>query len=298
MEKEIKLDVSNGSLSGTLIVPDNIEKPTIVLIVAGSGPTDRDGNNRLSGETNNLKQLAEQLAAHNVASLRFDKRGVGKSQSATIPENQLRLQTFVTDVLSWVRYLSESDKFSKIFILGHSEGGLISIEACQKLKAAGLILLATPGRNLANILQDQLTQQLSGQEEWLQRSIQILDSLKNGNLVPQVPVELETLFRPSIQPYLQSILKIDPVIELTKLKLPILLIQGTEDLQVSVSDAELLKQAVPTAKLAIIPKMNHVLKIVPESDTKANLASYQQPDKPLSSELVQKILNFLNTEDY
>ncbi|AUJ32156.1 MAG: alpha/beta fold hydrolase [Liquorilactobacillus nagelii] len=298
MEKEIKLDVSNGSLSGTLIVPDNLEKPTIVLIVAGSGPTDRDGNNRLSGETNNLKQLAEQLAAHNVASLRFDKRGVGKSQSATIPENQLRLQTFVTDVLSWVRYLSESDKFSKIFILGHSEGGLISIEACQKFKANGLILLATPGRNLANILQDQLTQQLSGQEEWLQRSIQILDSLKNGNLVPQVPVELETLFRPSVQPYLQSILKVEPAIELTKLKLPILLIQGTEDLQISVADAELLNQAVPTAKLAIIPKMNHVLKIVPESDTKANLASYQQPDKPLSSELVQKILKFLNIENY
>ncbi|WP_281166113.1 hypothetical protein [Liquorilactobacillus sicerae] len=94
MEKEIKIAVSNGSLSGTLMMPDNSEKPAIVLTVAGSGPTDRDGNNRLSGATNNLKQLAARLAVHNVASLRFDKRGIGKSQSAAIPENQLSLQTF------------------------------------------------------------------------------------------------------------------------------------------------------------------------------------------------------------
>lgn len=298
MEKEIKIENSSGSLSGTIRVSDNSKKPAIVLIIAGSGPTDRDGNNHLSGKTNNLKQLAEQLAEHNVASLRFDKRGVGKSQAAVVSENQLRLQTFVTDALAWAKHLRDSAKFSQIFILGHSEGGLIAIEACQQFKADGLILLATPGRNLANILQDQLTQQLAGQPEWLQKSLKILDSLKNGELVPQVPVELQALFRPSVQPYLQSILKLDPAVELTKLTLPILLIQGNEDLQISVADAQLLKQAVPTAKLAIIPHMNHVLKNIPKSDNKANLASYQQPNRPLAPELIKQIIKFFNTENY
>lgn len=297
MEKEVKVDVLGGILAGSLIVPANSQKPTIVLIISGSGPTDRNGNNALSGKTNNLKQLAHELANKNVASLRFDKRGVGGSQSATIPEEKLKLQTFVNDVLSWLTYIHESSKFGKIFVLGHSEGGLIAIKACQRIKVAGCILLATPGQRLAEVLQHQLSQQLASQPSWLQKSLNILASLQNGNLVPQVPTELQSIFRPSVQPYLQSILNVDPAAELAKIDSPILIVQGTEDLQVTISDAKLLKQAVPKAKLVIIAKMNHVLKEVPKSDTQSNLASYQQPNIPLNTQLVKQITFFLNTEN-
>lgn len=293
MEKEVKIDVLNGTLAGSLIVPANSKKPTIVLIIAGSGPTDRNGNNIISGETNNLKQLAHKLADNNVASLRFDKRGVGGSKSATIPEENLKLQTFVDDVLAWLSYIHESCGFGKVFVLGHSEGGLIAIKACQKFKVAGCILLATPGQKLAQVLEKQLSQQLANQPSWLQESLRILDSLKNGNLVPQVPDELQSLFRPSVQPYLQSILNVDPAIELAKLEFPVLIAQGTEDLQVTVSDAKLLKQSVPKSKLVIIDKMNHVLKNIPESDTQSNLASYRKPNKPLETELVRQIASFI-----
>lgn len=163
MEKEVKIDVLNGTLVGSLIVPTNSKKPTIVLIIAGSGPTNRNGNNMLAGETNNLKQLAYELANKNVVSLRFDKRGVGGSKSAIIPEEKLKLQTFVDDVLAWLTYIHESCGFGKVFVLGHSEGRLIAIKACQKFKVAGCILMATLGQKLAQVLEKQLRQQLASQ---------------------------------------------------------------------------------------------------------------------------------------
>lgn len=88
-------------------------------------------------------------------------------------------------------------------------------------------------------------------------------------------------------------MNVDPASELAKLEFPVLIVQGTEDLQVTVSDAKLLKQSVLKSKLVIIDKMNHALKKIPKSDTQFNLASYQRPNKPWDTELVRQITYFL-----
>ncbi|WP_281164601.1 alpha/beta hydrolase [Liquorilactobacillus sicerae] len=295
-EQTVAIKVTPGKLAGSLLLPAQSTKPAIVLLIAGSGPTDRDGNNRLSGQSDNLKQLAIHLANNGFASLRYDKRGVGRSQTAGVAEQQLRFQTFVADALAWANYLKQTAAFSQIFILGHSEGGLIAIKACQQFQAAGLILLATPGRSLAEILAGQLKQQLASQPQLLQQSLQILANLAVGRLVSTVPPELQVIFRPSVQPYLQSLLAFDSPVKLAQLKLPILIVQGTADLQVSVADAQLLKKAVPTAKLVVIEHMNHVLKIVDPADRGNNLASYHQPNRPLAGKLNQQLIAFLTAQ--
>ena len=281
-ELDQTLQTSTGELSGTLTVP--ILKGTfpVALIIAGSGPTDRNGNNPQM-KNNSLLLLAHELAAQGIASIRYDKRGIGKSASAMISEEQLSFENYVEDANAWASELKADPRFNRLIIVGHSEGSLIGMLASEK--ADVFVSLAGAGRSIDVILKEQLAEQLSGKKKLLRAANEGLSKLKEGKLVEDAPVELFGLFRPSIQPYMMSWMKYDPAVEICNLKIPIVIVQGTTDLQVKEEDAVILFKAHPlNARLIIIENMNHVLKIAP-LDRAKNIETYSNPELPLAEEL-------------
>jgi len=288
-ESEIVLETSTGQIFGTLVVPVNVKTSPLVLIIAGSGPTDRDGNSPLGVQTNTYKMISENLAENGIASLRFDKRGIAQSRSAMTAESDLRFETYVNDVNAWISLLRSDKRFSSIIVLGHSEGSLIGMIAAEQSKISAFISIAGAGRSADIILKEQLENKLP--QQLMDESNKILDSLKAGKTVSNVNLVLASLYRPSVQPYMISWLRYDPAKEIGKLKIPVLIVQGSTDLQVPVKDANLLSAAKPDAKLLIIENMNHVLK-ESDSDLQKNMATYNNPALPLKSGLTEEIISF------
>lgn len=292
-ESELILETSTGEIYGTLTTSNNAGPSPIVLIIAGSGPTDRDCNSTMGLQTNAYKMLSESFAKEGISSLRFDKRGIGKSKPAMTSESELRFETYINDVVSWISLLNSDKRFSSIFILGHSEGSLIGMIAAEQTDVAGFISLSGVGESADKVLQRQLKTKLPPQ--LLDESNKILNSLRNGKTVSNVNPNLAALYRPSIQPYMISWIKYDPTNELRELDIPVLLIQGTTDLQVTVNDSKLLSSAKPDAKLLIIENMNHVLK-ESGADIQKNMATYNNPNLPLKTGLTDEIVNFIKTK--
>lgn len=284
----IELKTSSGTIYGTLLVPANLKgKIPVALIIAGSGPTDRDGNNQMM-KNNSLKKLAESLALNGIASLRYDKRGIGESKQAGKSETELRFDDYIQDATDWVKLMKQHKIFSKIIIIGHSEGSLIGMNAAKY--ADGFVSLSGAG-NSADIL---LKNQLEAQGKQVQdMCFPIIDSLKAGKLVTNINPNLNSLFRPSVQPYMISWFKHNPQLDIKKLKFLSLIIQGDNDLQISINDAKLLASASPRNKLVVIEKMNHVLKIVDSGDRSANVAAYSNSTKPIATELTDAIVQYI-----
>jgi alpha-beta hydrolase superfamily lysophospholipase len=286
-ELDQTLQTSSGELSGTLTVP--ILKGTfpVALIIAGSGPTDRNGNNAQM-KNNSLQLLAHELAAQGIASLRYDKRGIGASKGALISEENLRFENYAEDAKAWASQLKADSRFNKLIIIGHSEGSLLGMLACEQADA--FVSLAGAGRPIDVILKEQLAVQLKGKKKLLRAANEGLSKLKEGKLVEDAPVELFGLFRPSVQPYMISWMKYDPAVEISKLKIPIVIVQGTTDLQVQVKDAELLHAASEGSRYILIEGMNHIFKIAP-SDREKNIETYSKPELPIVQELIRAICN-------
>lgn len=291
-ERPIALNTKSGTLNGKLSLPAKGGNIPVVLLISGSGPTDMDGNSAIGQMKNNsLKYLADNLAKQNIASLRFDKRGIASSASAGKDEYSVRLEDFVEDVKGWIDLLARDKRFSGILIAGHSEGSLIGMLASQNNpKVKAFISLAGPGRPLYELLEEQV----SSQPEVIRNMVvSINDSLKRGKLVPNVPLGLQALFRPSVQPFLISCYKYNPSEIVKTLKVPVLIIQGKTDIQVSVKDAELLKQSAPSAEICLIDRMNHVLKECDTTEPNRQLVIYADPSLPLSSALVPCLTSFI-----
>lgn len=293
--EEVSLEVDDGVLYGTLQLPGGeylleSRKRPVALIIAGSGPTDRNGNSIISGENNSLKMLAEGLAEGGIASLRYDKRMVAESSGINTSEAELRFNDYINDAVGWINKLQQDKRFSDVYVIGHSQGSLIGMVAVHQSNADGFISIAGPGRNIAQILENQLSSSLEGEVK--KESFRILNSLKSGEIVADVDPEFNSLFRPAIQPFLISYMKYDPLIEIGKLSVPVLIIQGTRDLQVSIEDAQRLKEANNTAELVIIEDMNHILKEV-SADPAENIAAYSKSDLPLADVLVKEINEFI-----
>jgi pimeloyl-ACP methyl ester carboxylesterase len=289
-ETNVSVKTNFGNLYGSLVIPEKKEKMPLVIIVPGSGPTDRDGNNTLIyGKGFVYRQIAEKLLENGIASLRYDKRGIGASADALIKEEDLRVGYLVQDVSTWITKYKSDGRFSSIIILGHSEGSLIGMLACQKTKVNGFISLAGPGRNMGDIVIDQLDMQ---GESIKKESREIVRSLKQGKTYPNVSNALAPVFRKEIQPYLVSIMKYNPVMELRLLDIPVLILQGTSDLQISVKDAELLASASNKGELKIIEGMNHMMRTT-SKDLEENFKSYGDPDQPLNADFVKELIRFL-----
>ncbi|KAA8705791.1 MULTISPECIES: alpha/beta hydrolase [Pseudomonas] len=291
LQRPISLDTGSGELFGSLLLPQSAKPVPVVLIIAGSGPTDRNGNSAEGARNDSLKRLAWVLARHNIASVRYDKRGVAASLKATPDERNLTLDAYVADAVAWGKSLKADPRFGPLIVLGHSEGALVAALAAPELDPAGVISLSGSARPVDQVIRQQLADHLP--PALLLRSNQILDRLKAGQVDADVPDPLQGIFRPSVQPYLISLFRADPAAAFARLNMPALIVQGTTDLQVGVADAEKLKQAKPDAELAVIPGMNHVMRIVP-NDVKQQLSSYNNPQLPLADALGRRLVSFID----
>ena len=201
----------------------------------------------------------------------------------------MRFGNYVDDAEGFIKQLKKDSRFSKVIIAGHSEGSLVGMIAAQKEKVAGFISISGASERVDKVIEQQLHAQSADLED---KATVILDSLKRGLLVKNVDPMLSNLFSPAIQPYMISWLKYEPKQEIKKLTIPVLILQGTTDMQVGVAEARELKKAYPKATLKIIEGMNHPLKQAP-ADREQNAATYINPKLPLSPGLMTSIVNFI-----
>jgi pimeloyl-ACP methyl ester carboxylesterase len=290
-QKEWKLSTPEGELKGTLLLPKKKKRNIpVVLLIAGSGPTDRDGN-QMGGKNNALKYLAEALQKNNIATLRVDKRGVAGSASAAIPVEDLRFEKLVEDTKGWIDLLAKEKRFNKIIVAGHSQGALVTLlSAIDNKKVGAYISIAGPGRSIDALIEEQMSRQPDAIKEAVQP---ILEKLRQGETVDEVPPMLASLFGKQIQPYMLSWMQYDPAKEIKKLAIPALIVQGTSDIQVKEIDAKILAEAYPSAQKTIITNMNHVLKEMESMDMVTQMKTYTNPDLPLHKEMGQTVIDFV-----
>jgi pimeloyl-ACP methyl ester carboxylesterase len=300
--ESITVETPTGTLYGTLERPDSTSPVPIVLIISGSGPTDRDGNSAMrKGPNNSYKLLAEGLAAQGIASVRYDKRGIGETGKAMmlaaekakimLHEEDLSFETYIDDAVAWGKKLGADPRFSSLTVLGHSEGSLIGMVAAQRMSARAYVSIAGAGRPGQQVLLEQIKSQLP--PDLRKATEDIFEQLAAGKRVESVPPALNFLCRPSVQPYMISWLRYNPAKEIARLHIPILIVQGTTDIQVSLQDAQALAGANPAAKLLLIDGMNHVLKTV-SNEPNQQTSSYSDPTLPVAPGLIQEISKFVN----
>ena len=287
--EEQTLSTPTGNLSGTLLLPKSGKNFKLIIIQAGSGPTDRNGNSGSSLKANSYRLIGEALSQRNIVTLLIDKRGVGKSMGAMKSEASLRFDDYADDLAAWISFIKKDMRISKIFIAGHSEGSLVGMIAAQKEKVNGYISIAGAGESIDKIITWQYAQQLP-------KAATVVDSLfkrmRNNQKIDTVPPYLLSMFRPSVQPYILSWMLFDPCEEIKKLSIPMLILQGTTDIQVEVKEAQMMKACKPKATLKIITGMNHILKEAP-MDRAKNIATYANETLPLMPGLVDLIVKFV-----
>ena len=289
-EKEISITSPGGSkLYGTLLSKNNQQK--IAIIVAGSGPTDRNGNSTMAPPTNEYEMLAHSLDSQNIATFRYDKRGVAKSTFPDFKEKDIVFDDYVKDAEKIFDYLHDTLGFKNIYFIGHSEGSLIAMLASQKSKVKGYISIAGAGRPIDVILEEQMQHQPLLDSVKQQIPV-IFNQLKQGKEVDNIPTDLAPLFRKSVQPYMISWLKYSPEKEIKKLNCPILILQGSCDIQVKEEDANNLHEANKKSILEIIPSMSHTLKNAGKNCL-YETRTYTDGDMPIEKLLVEDIVKFI-----
>ena len=291
-EEDVILNTATGDIHGKLLLPDSTTTAPLVIIIAGSGPTDMDGNTLGSDFRNNsLKLLAEALAREGIASLRYDKRGIGKSHAAAAGEEELRFEHYIDDAAAWADMFADDERFCTVAIAGHREGSLIGMVAAQKSKTVkAYISIAGCGSPAYEVIEEQL----AAQPEQVRREAAAINSeLREGRTVEDVPGYLAALYRKSVQPYLISWFKYNPAKEIAKLKIPVLILQGEKDIQVGVKEAEKLRMARILSSYYTIPDMNHVLKHCTSNDMVSQLETYRNPHLPVKEELIGHIVRFI-----
>jgi len=283
-----------GPLQATLLRAPVGGAP-VVLIIPGSGPTDRDGNNPLGVKAATYRLLAEDLVANGVTTARIDKRGMFGSQQAVPDPNAVTIEDYAADVHGWVAALRTETDTPCIWLLGHSEGGLVALKAAeQPTGICGLILIAAAGRPLGVVMREQLKANPAN-APILDEALAAIDTLETGRHVDlsRLNPALHPLFAPQVQDFLISAFALDPAELIAGIGSPILILQGRRDIQIDVEDAQRLHAANPRAKLVLLADTNHVLKRVASDDRAANIATYADPDLPLAPGVVDAIAQFI-----
>jgi hypothetical protein len=282
-----------GPLEGTLLEAG--KSAPVVLIIPGSGPTDRDGNNPLGVTAAPYRLLAEALAAKGVSSARIDKRGMFGSKAAVADANKVTIADYAADTHNWVDAIHKRTGAKCVWVLGHSEGALVALASAQNPDGmCGVILVSGAGRRMSDIIREQLRAN-PGNAPVLDSAMAAIDSLEQGRHVDVTDMHpaLQRLFAPQVQDFLIDMFRQDPARLAAAVKLPMLIVQGERDVQVSVADAKALATAQPKARLVLIPAMNHVLKDVASDDRAANVATYADPSLPVDSTAVDAIASFV-----
>jgi pimeloyl-ACP methyl ester carboxylesterase len=293
-ETRLNIEGPSGTLQGTLASPDGGPKAPVAIIIPGSGPTDRDGNNPLGVTAGSYRLLAEALAAKGVSTIRFDKRGLFGSSSAAADADNLRMTDLADDVRAWGQEAQKRTSARCAWFIGHSEGSLVALITAQRPEGiCGLILVAGPGRKLGDILREQL-QANPANAPILAQALAAISEFEAGRRVDVSGMHpaLMALFRPSVQGFLIDQLSYDPAQLLARYAGPVLVLQGTTDLQVSMQDAQRLAGARPGVIMVTLEGVNHILKIAP-AEPAANFATYDNSALPIAPSLVDAIMSFL-----
>jgi pimeloyl-ACP methyl ester carboxylesterase len=279
-----------GFIDAVLTVPPDVERPPVVLLIAGSGSTDHDGNGP-QAKPATLKKLSDQLVARKIATLRYDKRGAGGWKPDYGRPEDFRFTQFVDDATALVNYLRGSRKFSRLVLAGHSEGGLVAILTARRVPVDRLVLLVTAARRQGDLVKAQLEKKLPPDK--LEPIVKAIDAIMAGQTVDPPPQGLA--IAPSMQPGIASAFTEDPIPPLKLIDQPILIVGGGRDLQMARLDFAALSAAAPIAKTLWLPDMNHVL--VDVTDDADNLTAYNQPERALDSALVDSVATFVLAED-
>lgn len=293
--REVEAAVENGPLKGTLLLSRNVARSPVAIIIPGSGPTDRDGNNPLGIRAAPYRMLAEALSQKSAITIRIDKRGMFGSEGSFPDSNAVTIADYAGDVRAWIEVARREVGAPCSWLIGHSEGGLVALVAAQDpTDVCGLVLLAAPGRKMADVLRDQLW---SNPANWplLPDALAAISALERGEKVDISDFHpgLQNLFAPSVQGFLIDEFSYDPQALIAALDLPVLIVQGGNDIQIKKPDADRLSLGQPAAELVVLPDMNHVLKAVPPNDPAANFAAYADPDLPLAPGLANAVAGLM-----
>jgi len=283
-----------GPLKGTMQAPVGKTGP-VVLIIPGSGPTDRDGNNPAGVRAAPYRLLADSLGARGITTVRIDKRGLAGSAGAVTDGNAVTISDYITDVHSWTTVIQQRTNASCVWLLGHSEGALIAMAAAKAGEhVCGLVLVSAAGRPMGEVLRAQLKANPAN-AALLSTALPAIDALEAGKRVDtsNMPTPLLGLFNPRVQGFLIDAFSYDPVHLLAGIGKPVLIVQGLRDLQVQESDARLLSRADPQATLILLPDVNHVLKTVTSDEVSVNVAAYADASLPIAPSVVDAISGFL-----
>ena len=279
-----------GAIDAVLTVPSEVERPPVALLIAGSGSTDHDGNGpQIKPAT--LKKLAEQLAARKIATLRYDKRGAGGWKPEFGQPEDFRFKDYVDDAAALVNYLRSNGKFSKVILVGHSEGGLVAILTARRVPVDRLVLLVTAARRQGDLLKAQLEKTLA--PDVYKPMADAIDAIMSGQIVDPLPQGLS--IPPAMQPGIASAFTEDPVVPLKLIDQPTLIVGGGRDRQVARLDFLALGTASPAAKTLWLPDMNHVL--VDVADEADDLAAYNQAERALDPAMIDAVAAFVLADD-
>ena len=293
VERQLAAPGPLAPLAGTLL--DAGKGAPVVVIIPGSGPTDRDGNNPLGVAAASYRLLAEVLAKNGITTVRIDKRGMFGSKAAIANANEVTIADYAADAHAWAKAARAATGVKCVWLLGHSEGSLVALVAGQdRRNLCGVISISGVGRKFGTVIRDQLTSNPAN-APILAPALAALDSLEKGQRVDgnTLPAPLQPLFGEAVQPYLIDLMAQDPARLAASLKLPLLIVQGERDLQVRVEDAQALAAAQRKSRLVLVPGVNHVLKAVATDDRAANFATYADPSLPVSLGVVDAIVAFV-----
>lgn len=308
IEKEITITSNGNSLSGTICLPEESGHFPSVLMIAGSGPVDRNENIR-GQQLNVFNAIAHSLAKEGFASLRYDKRGVGKSSGNYHTTGHVDL---VEDAIHWFDALQEQEFCERVFLLGHSEGSIIAPQiSLQRSNAAGLILISPFIDATESILLKQATQiqkefdRAKGFGGAINRLIakiagQPLASQKK--LIARVKSSNTDTIRVGFQKlpakWFRELLMLDPTALFSQVTCPMLIIGGEKDLQCDPADvAEIVKQAKGPMEAHVIQNLTHILRFEEgEPSIFGSAELVKKPMEPIISELITEWLKKQNTQ--
>lgn len=294
---EMTVPGPQGPLAGSLLRPAGAPHAA-VIIVPGSGPTDRNGDNRMGVAGGVYRQLAQGLAARGIASLRIDKRGMFGSRAAITDPNHVTIADYAADTRAWAAALRQRLHLSCVWLAGHSEGGLVVLAAAQQPGGiCGIVLISTPGRPLGTVMRQQFAANPAN-APILPAANATLDALEEGRTIDPatLPAPLQPLFNAAVQPYLIDLLRQRPTDLAAHYHGPTAIVQGRCDLQVGVADAEALSAAHPRARLALLAGVNHVLKPIAGCDLQTNVASYGNPALPIAPAVIDAVAGAISPD--
>lgn len=289
--EEVDVQIEKGTSFGTLTVADSLHQSPVILLIAGSGPTDRN-----MGEGNAYKMLSDSLAKYGISSLRYDKRSSGETVKTLLDYDDISFDLLVDDAKAWIDFLKADSRFSSITIVGHSQGSLVGMLAAQNTPTDKFVSLAGPAEKADVVIKKQIYEQPGNKFFFGNYIDSIFTEIGKGHIVDSIPPIFQSLFSKKVQPFLNSWMQYVPTDEIKKLKIPTLIVHGEMDFQVRKEQFDFLKNAMPSADTLVVDNMNHAMRFADTFDKMENAKNYTDPNEGLVPNFVDRLASFIKEE--